>query len=535
MNINMNIIDRALEQNLHITDNENLKSRTWSEFEIMAGSRSVWIAGVGKAAGFVWRKYGSDLKIGGIIDNDRRKQGKFLEDYIGIAKDTPAGRLVIKGIEALKSFEPDEVIVLVTSVRYYEDIANQIEAMGITNIFTIIIMEAKERENILADKMKEKNLLLSPEEIYAVECMKEPVEENKILVFIGNHGCHVKQITRKLVEMSADLDIVWILRNKLEEIPAGIRTVMEGDWKAYVWELETAHVWIYEEMIPEFAHKRVGQIYIQTKHWSSITLKKFYWDTKDHLKIPSIKKLYAHNNEAIDYIFVGSKFDEESCRSGFDFSGECVFVGSPRTDILFECGVKEKVSSFYGLPSDKHILLYCPTFRSSHIGSPAGKMKYVDVDFEGLIWTLEEKFGGEWLIFLRIHPNVAIESSKYKLSSKVIDASYYCDSQELVAASDIVMTDYSSMMFEPAFVKKPVFLYAPDKEEYIGKDRGLLIDYDSLPFPISKNDKELTEAIMEFEEEAYYKKVKSFLEFYDVHEDGHASERAAKFILSLLE
>ena len=98
----------------------------------------------------------------------------------------------------------------------------------------------------------------------------------------------------------------------------------------------------------------------------------------------------------------------------------------------------------------------------------------------------------------------------------------------------MMITDYSSIMFEAAFVKKPVFLYAPDRKEYIDGERGLLIDYDSLPFPIAETNTELYNQIDIFDEVEYKKSVTVFLERYGVHEDGHASERAADFIISIL-
>ena len=81
---------------------------------------------------------------------------------------------------------------------------------------------------------------------------------------------------------------------------------------------------------------------------------------------------------------------------------------------------------------------------------------------------------------------------------------------------------------------KPVFLYAPDKDEYQKNDRGLLLNYDSLPFSISTTNEELSEQILNFDEVEYKKNVQAFLDKYDVHEDGHASERAANFIMELL-
>jgi len=158
----------------------------------------------------------------------------------------------------------------------------------------------------------------------------------------------------------------------------------------------------------------------------------------------------------------------------------------------------------------------------------------MDLDFEQLKCSLEARFGGEWKILLRLHPSIAMEASKLTLPEYVIDTSIYENSQELVAASEIMITDYSSIMFEPAFVNKPVFLYAPDRETYINEERELLLDYDELPFSIARSNEELVNEIKEFSVDMYEKNVKAFFAKYGVCEDGHASERAARFIMKLI-
>ena len=89
-------------------------------------------------------------------------------------------------------------------------------------------------------------------------------------------------------------------------------------------------------------------------------------------------------------------------------------------------------------------------------------------------------------------------------------------------------------MFEPAFVKKPVFLFAVDKNEYIDQERTLLIEYETLPFSIAETNEELAENIRKFEPAEYEKRLKDFFDKYGVHEDGHAGERAAGFISGLI-
>ena len=98
-----------------------------------------------------------------------------------------------------------------------------------------------------------------------------------------------------------------------------------------------------------------------------------------------------------------------------------------------------------------------------------------------------------------------------------------------------MISDYSSIMFEPAFVYKPVFLLALDREEYTDEERDLLIDYKTLPFPKADSNAELEQCIMTFHEKKYKEDVRKFLEKYGVHEDGHASERAAVFISGLID
>ena len=153
------------------------------------------------------------------------------------------------------------------------------------------------------------------------------------------------------------------------------------------------------------------------------------------------------------------------------------------------------------------------------------------LDFDLILESLMKKWLGNWKILMRLHPVEKKNSDKMNQPDYVIDVSQYDDGQELVAAADVMISDYSSIMFDPAYVMKPVFLYAPDKDIYLKKDRTFLIDYDSLPFPISMTNEELSKQILNFKEEDYSQNVQAFLDKYGVNEDGHASERAARFIL----
>ena len=524
----MRFLDQAIEEKLFEDSDETLRVGKWSDLEAIPATVPIYIFGAGEGTEFFFEKYDFHLRVAGVVDNDSTKWNKRLRNYID---SHICGDLVIDSPEILKNIH-ENCAVVITSIRYCDEIFEQIKGLQLKYVYSLLHMEANRRikegwsyEEAEADEKVE----------FARKCSLMSIKGNKIVLARDGLAGHGKQIFKRLAEFDLDIDLVWVKEKEdSEEIPS-VRNIMQSDWKTYIEELETARIWLFGDMIPEYALKRPEQIYIQVKHWASITLKSFYFHLKRHLEAKSIYDYYRHNTKAMDYCMVGSDFDEETCRTGFDFNGEFIRVGSPRSDVLFQDGVRDMVLERLGISYDMQTLLYAPTFRSKNNTSLIGCMRDVDIDFEMLKSTLEKRFGGKWMILLRIHPDVAMESRKVKKPEYVIDVSDYPDSEELVAASNIVISDYSSIMFEPAFVKKPVFLYAPDADSYIENDRELLLDYYSLPFPISKSNKELSDTIEKFDENQYIESVDIFLKGYGVTEDGKASERASQFILGLLD
>ena len=176
--------------------------------------------------------------------------------------------------------------------------------------------------------------------------------------------------------------------------------------------------------------------------------------------------------------------------------------------------------------------MYAPTFRKEDVNRGSSESVYLDA--EGLLRALADKTGGEWRLLLRLHPHLASVRNELWERQEIINVSAHPDCDELVAACDVMVTDYSSIMFEGAFIKKPVFLYAPDWQEYIGGEREFLLDYNTLPFPVSKTNEELAICVETFDQRKYQEAVTAFLDHYGVCEDGNAGKRAAAFISSLI-
>lgn len=530
----MDIIQRAIEKKQHVSKRIEINRQNWSDFKENANDKKIFMFGIGACADFVFENY-KDITLEGIIDNDIKKQGFRLDDFIEEVRTMECGSLKVSSIEILKRYSVNELVILITSINFYEQIIEQLEAAGVENYFVALIMEAnRRRKQNYYEKIDDKQLRGE----YIKSCCKKEIKDDKLFFYsFGTYSDHGKYITEALLRVRRDLDIVWVVNDLRTEVPEGVRKIYSGNWKRYIYEMETAKIWIYNMVVPRYIIKRPGQIYIQTKHWASVTLKRFYLDAATIQDVSENVDNWKYNSKIMDYIITGSAFDTESCRRGFGFSKEAVQIGSPRSDALFrqnEC--REKVYSFYEMNISDRTLIYAPTYRFNRSNTAhMHESRSVNLDFETTKRALEQRFGGNWYIMLRLHPSVAKESAKMEKPDYVIDASNYEDSEELVAACDIMISDYSSILFEPAFVKKPVFLFAADKKDYIDKEYDLLIDYNTLPFPIAETNEELAENIKCFEQAEYEKKVDAFMEQYGVHEDGHASERAARFISELID
>lgn len=368
---------------------------------------------------------------------------------------------------------------------------------------------------------------------YFILCGFRPIKKNKI-VFRTNFGKgymdHEKYIAEELLRTPEKYDLVWLVNDPNEDIPAGIRKVSNKNRYEQIREMANAKIWIDNMLMGGYVRKRKGQIYINTKHWSGVTLKKFNFDSPIFIWNKAIEKRWEHNARMIDRFTTGSDFDTETVRHGFHYNGEFLQVGSPRVDVLFhpEEAIR-KVYDYYHLSEDSKIFLYAPTFRAKKSGVRLTQVS-VDqkLDTEQLHKTLCERFGGEWVIMYRLHPSVS--ASEVPETKHVINVSGYPDSEELLCAADIVCSDYSSIMFDPSFVGKPVFIYATDYEEYLAEERELYFDIHDLPFAYAENNDELMKNIRDFDNDTYRKSLHDFFAPLHVCENGEACVKIREFI-----
>ena len=204
-------------------------------------------------------------------------------------------------------------------------------------------------------------------------------------------------------------------------------------------------------------------------------------------------------------------------------------IGMPRNDLFFHADkveqASEAVRKCYGISKEIGIVLYAPTFRDNG-------MK-LDLDVAELLASLEKRFHKKFILFVRSHPHVAQDIFQGAPQGKsAVDVSGYADMQELLAAADVLITDYSSSIWDFSFTGRPCFIYANDLSSY-KKERNFYTPIEEWPFPLAENNNELQRNILRFDETDYRQKVEAHQEALGSYENGHAAECLCELIESL--
>lgn len=377
---------------------------------------------------------------------------------------------------------------------------------------------------------------------FCIEALLHPIQPKKIVFCstegMGGYGDNPKAIAERLHADHPEYELVWLVNDMTKPFPPYIRKAANTLWsRAY--EYATAKIWIDCHRKPFGTRKRRGQYYLQTFH-CNVCFKPLGADRGG--KMPRIAELVSEADSAlIDYWLTSSKWNEDMVRRAMYYKGAVERVGSPRCDILFHDNraLRARIRASFGIPADARILLFAPTFRAgSQTRRRTVEAERVTLDFERVLAALAKRTGAPWCLMLRLHPQVAAHLERYPLTghvTHVVDASQYGDAYELLAASDALLTDYSSLAFDASFAKMPVFLYADDLEAYQSDRNRLYFDMHHLPFPFAEKEDELVGCIQAFDWKRYEEQLNTFFEPMELSEDGRATERVERMIERLIE
>ncbi|MFA1820242.1 CDP-glycerol glycerophosphotransferase family protein [Virgibacillus oceani] len=350
-----------------------------------------------------------------------------------------------------------------------------------------------------------------------------PIKTNKIFLFSyygGNYGCNPKYISKFIAEhdRNDNYDVVWAFHDPdAKQELNHIRKVKTMSIK-YFYELCTARIVITNYRTTDLFVKRKNQYYIQTWH-SSLRLKQIEKDAANVLGTEYIE-IAKKDSRKCDLLLSGCADSTAIFRNAFWYDGEIFEHGTPRNDVLFKTTPNHRVNirKELNIEPDTKVLLYAPTFRKNN------DVSVYELNWKRITERLKKSFGNDWVVLVKLHPHLIHQSSQLIYENNVMDVTSYDDIQELLLISDVLITDYSSLMFDFAITKRPCFLYIPDVEAYTKQDRKLYFNIRELPFISATSEENLIGEIKTFDRRKYEKNIRHFLDKTGSFEQGKASE-----------
>lgn len=335
-----------------------------------------------------------------------------------------------------------------------------------------------------------------------------PIKKNRIVFnsFQGKQfSCNPKYIFLGLKERyDSDIEYIWIRNEEDYELDkyTSIKIVKFLSIKFYYYVL-TSGVYITNNAIEPFLPKRKSQLFINTWHGGGAYKKahKFY----DNDKI--LKKRMLYRSQITDYIISSCRvFSEVSSSSWYININKFLPIGMPRNDYLINnkenIQIKNAIKQQLKIPKDCKVILYAPTFRGLLDGLNATNVRKFDIDLDRVRHSVENKYNTKFIVLYRCHHSMCQMMVHY---DNAIDVSSYPDTQELLLVTDVLITDYSSIIWDFSFLNKPCFLFTPDLPQYLN-DNGFYVPIDLWPFDYAFTNDELVKIIENFKlEECEYR------------------------------
>ena len=347
------------------------------------------------------------------------------------------------------------------------------------------------------------------------------------------YGCNPRYLTEYLLENHPDFEICWAFRRGVDtsQVDPRIRIVRLRSWE-YLKMMATAEFLVTNSRTDPYRiywRKRPGQKYLMLWH-GGIALKKIERDAEDKLSYSYVRKAKIDSRMA-DLMISGCRMHTELIHNAFWYDGEVLEQGIPRNDIFFNKALhaefRQRVEQTFNIAPNSRIVLYAPTFRRNMSIEP------YRIDWSRILGALRRHFATDNVtVIVRMHPNLIgkVSTSSLVAFESVVDGTRYHDMQELLTTADMLITDYSSSMFDFTMQGRPCILYATDVAEY---DRGYYFNFKELPYPLAENEDELEALIENFDNEGYTSRLEEFFTYrVGLNESGHAAQALAEWMVS---
>lgn len=390
----------------------------------------------------------------------------------------------------------------------------------------------REAKNVISAKNKKVSFARF---IYRNVFLRLPVKEGLIYFesFGGkSYSDNPKYIYEYLLRNQDQYKYVWHL-NSEEKVPGKAKIAKKGSVR-YYYTLATAEYIVTNARLPRFFRKREEVNYLQT--WHGTPLKRLGGDMEEvHMPGTNTERYkinFYNESQKWDYLIAPNSYSSQILSRAFWFDKTLLEVGYPRNDILYTKNNAqdiEELKTKLGIPNDKKVVLYAPTWRDDEYYSKGNYTFELKLNLN----KMQKELGKEYVIILRMHYLIASEMDISNYEGFVYDFSLYSDIGELYLVSDLLITDYSSVFFDYANLKRPILFYTYDIEKYRDQLRGFYLDMNTeLPGPLLKTTEEVIHNIKNISElnSKYASQYKEFYNRFCEWDDGKASENTVKTV-----
>lgn len=363
---------------------------------------------------------------------------------------------------------------------------------------------------------------------------KMKMEENMIVFesFFGrNYSDSPKYIFEYLSEhYPGKYKCIWIL-NKKEKLPYPTTRIKRFTFR-YFYYMGKSKYFVFNGRQPRYFIKRDGSVFLET--WHGTPLKKLVFDMDEVTSASPLYKKHVYiQTRSWDYLVAPNQFSSDVFRRCFMYdNGTMLETGYPRNDILHledKAALTAEIKKELGIPEDKKVILYAPTWRDDEFYG-SGQYKFtLKLDLE----KMQKALGDEYVVLLRTHYFIVDSLDLTAFDGFAFNASKYDDIARLYLISDILITDYSSVFFDYANLKRPMLFFTYDLDKYRGVLRGFYIDVEEeLPGPMLFTTEEIIDSIQNLPQlEADYKeKYDAFYDKYCGWEDGNSSKKVVEAV-----
>ena len=347
------------------------------------------------------------------------------------------------------------------------------------------------------------------------------------VLFMCFGGRRATDSPRRLLEefqrRGSQWPMYWAIADFSVPVPAGAEPVLIGS-RLWYQLLAEARILINNNNFPFYFRKREGQVYIQT--WHGTPLKKLGNDVARTNFSLSYWNLMWREAEYWDALLAQNDYAAGVLANCFGFKGRVVAEGYPRNDSLTRERMDQNraaIRTKLGIPEGKTAILYAPTWRDDAKNASRQYEMVTYLDFE----KAQQQLGDDYVLLLRGHHNIA--GQRQTAANKfVIDVTEYPEVNDLYTAADILVNDYSSVMFDFCVTRKPIIFLTPDIAQYRDATRGFYFDLEEkAPGPLHNTTDEVVRSIQNISDVSrrYALKYEAFVKMFAPHCDGEATSR----------